>query len=74
MCSLLSVKFDSMISLPESKELDVASLSGVFQNTTNSYKFYWFLAILDALQEDGEQLILTKKDLAMRMLATVCTH
>lgn len=63
-----------MISLPESKELDVASLSGVFQNTTNSYKFYWFLAILDALQEDGEQLILTKKDLAMRMLATVCTH
>ncbi len=59
------------MSLPESEELDVASLSGVFQNTTNSYKFYWFLAILDSLQEDGEQLTLTKKDLALHMLTTV---
>ena len=60
-----------MIHLPENDELDIASLSAVFQNTTNSYKFYWFLAILDSLKEDGNQLILTKKDLALRMLATV---
>ncbi|MBU1820590.1 MAG: hypothetical protein KKG00_03635, partial [Bacteroidetes bacterium] len=60
-----------MILLPENDELDVASLSAVFQNTTNSYKFYWFLAILDQLQEEGERLIIPQKDLALRMLATV---
>jgi hypothetical protein len=60
-----------MILLPDNDDLDIASLSAVFQNTTNSYKFYWFLAILDTLQEDGELLIIPQKDLALRMLATV---
>jgi hypothetical protein len=60
-----------MTQLPESDELDIASLSAVFQNTTNSYKFYWFLAILDHLQENGERLILSKQDIALRMLANV---
>lgn len=60
-----------MTQLPESDELDIASLSAVFQNTTNSYKFYWFLAILDSLQQDGEQLVISQKDLALRMLASV---
>ncbi len=60
-----------MISLPENKKLDVSSLAGVFQNTTNSYKFYWFLAILDILQEDGTQLTISKKEIALRMLSRV---
>lgn len=56
--------------LPESENLDTASLSGVFRDTTNSYKFYWFLSILDSLQENGE-CIIQQKGLALRMLANV---
>ena len=59
-----------MRSLPESEELDISSLSGVFSNTTNSYKFYWFLSILDSLQENGE-CVIRQEDLALRMLANV---
>ena len=56
--------------LPECKDLNTASLSGVFRDTTNSYKFYWFLSILDSLQENGEPVI-QQDDLALRMLAHV---
>ncbi len=33
--------------LPESENLPINELKGVLDDTTNSYKFYWFLAILD---------------------------
>ncbi|HEV7351325.1 HNH endonuclease domain-containing protein [Telluribacter sp.] len=56
--------------LPESEELDISALSGVFKDTTNSYKFYWILAILDGLKENGESVI-TQQELALRMLANV---
>lgn len=59
-----------MMSLPESEDLDIGALSGVFANTTNSYKFYWFLSILDSLQENGVRVI-QQRDLALRMLANV---
>ncbi len=39
-----------MVKLPESNRLPVASLARVFNNVTNSYKFYWFLAILDTVK------------------------
>ena len=38
-----------MNSLPENKGLDIAALSRAFENTSNSYKFYWFLSLLDHL-------------------------
>ncbi len=54
--------------LPEHKQLDIGKLSSVFRDTTNAYKFYWFLSILDSLRENGENII-SQKDIALRMLA-----
>ena len=56
--------------LPVSDELDIARLSAVFSDTTNSYKFYWLLAILDSLRDTG-QLRLPMRDLSLRMVANV---
>ncbi|WP_428655336.1 HNH endonuclease domain-containing protein [Runella sp.] len=56
--------------LPEYDNLDIAKLSTVFRVTTNSYKFYWFLSILDSLRDNGERFI-SQKDIALRMLANV---
>ncbi len=56
--------------LPEHSPLDIAKLSAVFRDTTNSYKFYWFLSILDSLRDNGESII-SQKDIALRMLANV---
>jgi HNH endonuclease len=56
--------------LPESDELSVAQLSKVFNETTNSYKFYWFLAILDTLQKTNNPRM-SMQDLSLRMLATI---
>lgn len=56
--------------LPANSRLRVANLSAVFTNTTNSYKFYWFLAILDELAETGQPRI-AMRSLALRMVANV---
>ncbi len=56
--------------LPESSRVEVAKLAGVFSDTTNSYKFYWFLSILDSLRENGQPLI-SMRDLSLRMVANV---
>ena len=56
--------------LPEHNQLDIGKLSSVFRDTTNSYKFYWFLSILDSLRDNGENII-SQKDIALRMLANV---
>ncbi len=39
-----------LMELPESPDLGIRYLSGVFRHTTNTYKFYWFLAILEAVK------------------------
>lgn len=36
--------------LPEHTELSIDKLSAVFNNATNSYKFYWFWSILDSIE------------------------
>lgn len=59
-----------MITLPENDGLEVSKLASVFSDTTNSYKFYWFLSILDSLQEQGNAKI-PLNDLALRMIANV---
>lgn len=56
--------------LPESDELDISRLAAVFSDTTNSYKFYWFLAILDSLR-DNRQTQMSIRDLSLRMVALV---
>ena len=56
--------------LPESDELDISRLAAVFSDTTNSYKFYWLLAILDGLRDTGQTRFSTR-DLSLRMVANV---
>ena len=56
--------------LPEDERLDIAKLASVFSDTTNSYKFYWMLAILDSLRDNGQARI-AMGDLSNRMIASV---
>ncbi|HEX8506511.1 MAG TPA: HNH endonuclease domain-containing protein [Hymenobacter sp.] len=56
--------------LPEDDQLDVAKLTAVFADTTNSYKFYWLLAILDGLGDSADNR-LPLHDLSLRMVAAV---
>ncbi len=46
-----------MIALPSSPKLPIAALASGFDQVTNSYKFYWFLAILDHVREGKERTI-----------------
>jgi hypothetical protein len=56
--------------LPESDELDISRLTAIFSDTTNSYKFYWLLAILDSLRETSKTRF-SMHDLSLRMVANV---
>lgn len=57
-------------SLPGSPDLDVVCLSRCFKNVVNSYKFYWFLSILDWIHE-SDQLTISFDELSIRMLSSV---
>ncbi len=54
--------------LPTASGLATAPLNAVFNSTTNSYKFYWFLAILKNLHRGN---ILEMNDLRMQMVSDV---
>lgn len=58
-----------LLELPESPDLGIRHVSAVFRHTTNSYKFYWFLAILEALKNDLTRVSLNL--LTAEMLAQV---
>ena len=47
-----------LLDLPESPDLGVRHLSGIFRHTTNSYKYYWFLAILEAVKNGFDRISL----------------
>jgi hypothetical protein len=55
------------MNLPYSQYLPVNKLSSVFSNTSATYKFYWFLAILE-LVEEGDTYIYKQKIFA-RMIS-----
>ncbi len=59
-----------MNQLPNHSNLEIGKLSSIFGNTTNSYKFYWFLAILDSIKEN-EKALIPMNELALRMVASV---
>jgi len=58
------------MNLPASSRVNVAHLAALFADTTNSYKFYWLLALLDSLAENGQPRI-ALRDLSLRMVAGV---
>ena len=57
-----------MGNLPHDKHLPVQHLVSCFNNTSATYKFYWLLAIIQAV-EAGSTLI-TKKELFSRMVSS----
>ena len=55
--------------LPYSNNLQIGKLSSVFNHVTNTYKYYWFLGILDHLKEGAEEI--SVRDIIIRMIARV---
>lgn len=58
------------IALPRSQFVNVERLAGCFNNVTNSYKYYWFLAILERVIK-SQDLILPVNDLIAEMVSMV---
>ncbi|MDB5119739.1 MAG: hypothetical protein JWN56_957 [Sphingobacteriales bacterium] len=56
--------------LPKHEVLHIELLSGCFKDCTNSYKFYWFLAILDHLKDSNNDSV-SFEDLSLRMISSV---
>ena len=59
-----------MNNLPYSSYLPIQNLAACFNNVTNSYKFYWFLSILEQITSQNSPKIPIKTLLA-RMIASV---
>lgn len=55
-----------MNNLPESKYLPIEKLAGIFNNTSATYKFYWFLAIIDSVEKGKTEI--EKEELFIKML------
>jgi len=58
-------------SLPSAEKLPVEHLAACFQDVTNSYKFYWLLAILDHIQSHSTQTVIPFHNLLAHMVAYV---
>ena len=56
-----------MSNLPESKNLPIEKLASVFNNTSATYKFYWFLAIIDSVENGKTEIC--KEELFIKMLS-----
>jgi hypothetical protein len=60
-----------MQQIPNDKNLPIEKLAACFKNTTATYKFYWLLSIVEAL-EDGfksQTTIFSKHDIFSRMVS-----
>ena len=55
--------------LPRSPNLHIDKLAAVFNKTTNTYKYYWFLALLDRLPYHSSEISIS--DLAVTMISKV---
>ncbi|MBO7593687.1 MAG: HNH endonuclease [Salinivirgaceae bacterium] len=45
------------MTLPNSHKLPISALAGIFSNTTATYKFYWFVALLDIVVKERKTRI-----------------
>jgi hypothetical protein len=55
------------MNLPDSKDLPIHNLAACFNNTSASYKFYWLLSIIQAI-ENGKTII-PKRELFSGMIS-----
>ncbi|TYB31277.1 MAG: HNH endonuclease [Candidatus Mcinerneyibacterium aminivorans] len=53
--------------LPNSNNLDIHSLTNIFKYVTNSYKYYWFYALLDELKKGNK--VIDFRTIVIRMIA-----
>lgn len=53
--------------LPYSPQLPISTLAACFNKTTTTYKFYWFLALLQAVEEGKVEV--SKRELFAGMVA-----
>ncbi|WP_204104299.1 MULTISPECIES: HNH endonuclease domain-containing protein [Spirulina sp. CCY15215] len=60
-----------MYSLPNSRTLNISALSGLFNSTTNSYKYLYFLSLLDIIKRSkfDDLKAITFRDIIVEMLA-----
>lgn len=60
-----------MYSLPSSNSLNISALSGLFNDRTNSYKYLYFLSLLDILKRKNFDISssITFKEIIIEMLA-----
>lgn len=53
--------------LPQDPYISIPKLTSVFRNTSATYKFYWFWAILESIEEGNNNI--NKKELFARMIS-----
>jgi len=53
--------------LPKDGKIDISRLSACFRNTSATYKFYWFLSIIECVELDQEEV--SKQLIFARMVA-----
>jgi hypothetical protein len=58
-----------MVALPCDNEVPVHLLASVFNRTTATYKFYWFLSILESLLDEPEIKVIPIRWLLSRMIS-----
>ena len=58
--------------LPHSDQLDIATLSGLFRHTTNSYKYLFFLSVLTLIKDRNFEIDdgILLRDIEIEMLVT----
>lgn len=56
------------MNIPQSDILNTSAMNRVFDDTTASYKFYWFLSLLDMYVKNGQEQM-PALDIASRMVA-----
>ena len=54
------------MNLPPFDGLNISKLTQVFNNTVATYKFYWFLSIIESIEENKNEIL--KQDLFIKML------
>lgn len=59
-----------MYPLPYSSQLPISALAASFNDVTNSYKFYWFLSILEQAK-NSQKRVISVLDLLAHMIASV---
>lgn len=53
--------------LPEDHKVDISRLSACFKNTSATYKFYWFLSLIECVEMGSEEI--AKREIFARMIA-----